>query len=683
MLLDPDRIVLGPPKRSFASSNARAAGKSSQELPDDNIISLKSTAFEKFKSGDTLDTRRSNQMNGRYSSRNEQDPSNDKPRRKVDDDDDMRPRRDRDRKPKWASGDDEQPQRTKFEQPWFRHDRGGESLDDTRKEGRHSDWRRDRGRDRGWERTAPAEEDPEWMDEPMEEQAAPARTQEDFQRWKERMKAGKSTTANNDDSVMTPSSPEPANGKSQKAAQAFIDAEADDSMDKFFARFNEVKVTTEPTPVTKGPTKSKFASLFSPQAEPPSPLPRSSQPPAPEPVREKPPPTPIETPSGDVDQAGFARILEMLQGRSQNAAAAQAQEPKSRVPLYARDNQVKAEAEKPPHPPGLMGLLSQPVPQMAERQRPQNYDRIQGSKSPDEQGHGRQQSNKDELLLNLLRQANQAPKPTPVSPLHDQYGGRSMFTNDDILNGNAVARNQMISPQQVSEPSFMHRRENGHSMMDEQPQHSLRYQEDQAAYEHLARRRTNEAPRAAYDDQAMLSLLRGQGMNVNQKAVHPTQQQQQGPPPGLGRPPGLDQVSRPPPGWPNQPPQQAQQQSQRHTAPPPGMANLPRSLPAQYGGPNMPTHQQPNQRPQPPPLPPQQQRKYTGESAMHNYPPMGLPPGFVNNGPPPGFPGAGYGRYNGPPEPPLGVGRAFMDMYGDAGRAGVRGGTGGGMPGYR
>ena len=679
MLLDPDRIVLGPPKRSFASSNARAAGKGSQESPDDNIISLKSTAFEKFKSGDALDTRRSNQTNGRYASRSDLEPSDDRPRRKVDEDDDTRPRRDHDRKPKWAAGDEEQSQRAKFEQPWFRHDRGGDSLDDTRKEGRHSDWRRDRGRDRGWERTAPAEEDPEWMDEPVEEQAAPARTQEDFQRWKERMKAGKSTTANNDEAVITPSSPEPANGKSQKAAQAFIDAEADDSMDKFFARFNEVKVATEPTPVTKAPTKSKFASLFSPQAEQPPQIRYSSQAPVEEPAREKPPPMPVEAPSGDADQAGFARILEMLQGRSQNAAAAQAQEPKSRVPLYARESQNKGEAEKPPPPPGLMGLLSQPVPQMAERQRPQNYDRVQGSKSPDEQDYGRQQSNKDELLLNLLRQANQAPKPTPVSPLHDQYGGRSMFTNEDILNRNAVARNHMISPQQVPEPSFMHRRENGRSVMDELPQHSQRYQDDQAAYEHLTRRRTSEAHRSAYDDQAMLSLLRGQGMNVHQKAAHPTQQQQ-GPPPGLGRPPGLDQMPRAPPGWPSQ---QQQSQQQRQAAPPPGMPNLPRNLPAQYGGPNMPPHQQQNQRSQPPPPPPQQQRKYTGESAMHNYPPMGPPPGFMNSGPPPGFPGAGYGRYNGPPEPPQGVGRAFMDMYGDAGRAGVRGGTGGGMPGYR
>ena len=683
--------MLGPPRRSFASANARAAGKGSQESPEDTVVSFKGGASEKSKSGDALDTRRSIQTNGRYASRPEQESSEDKPRRKVDDDDDTRPKRDHDRKPKWVAGDEEQPHRTKFEQPWFRHDRSGESYDDTRRENKHSDWRRDRGRDRGWERTAPAEEDPEWMDEPVEEQAAPARTQEDFQRWKERMRAGKSATTNNDEANMTPSSPEPTNGKSQKAARGFRDAEADDSMDKFFARLNDVKVTTETTSATKAPTKTRFASLFSPQAEQAPQLPQVSRSPAqhvPRPekaqdvvVPEKPAATPVGIPSADADQAGFARILEMLQGRSQNATASQAQEPKPRVPLYARDSQSTAEAEKapPPLPPGVMGLLSQPRSQQTEGQPPHNHDHVQESRSPNEQGHGRQQTNKDELLLNLLRQANQAPKPTPVSPLHDQYGGRSLFSHEDILNRNAMARNQMILPHQVSDPPYVQRRENGRGMIDELPPNLMRYPEDQGTYEHLTRRHTNEAYRSAYDDQAMLSLLRGTGTNVQQRAVHPTQQQQQGPPPGLGRPPGLDQMSRAPPGWPIQPPQ-----PQRQTAPPPGMPNLPRNLPAQYGGSNPPPHQQPKQRPQQPPAALPQQRKYTGESATHNFPPMGPPPGFMNNGPPPGFPGAGYGRYNGPPqEPPQGMGRAFMDMYGDGGRAGVRGGAGGGMSGYR
>ena len=647
------------------------------DAPEDTPVPFKG-AFDKFKNGEGLEGRRNNHTNGRYSSRNDQDTTDEKRQ----EDEDTRPRKDHDRKPRWAAGDEEQSHRNKFEQPWFRHDRGGDSLDETRKDGKYSDWRRDRGRDRGWDRPAPAEEDPEWMDEPLEEQAAPARTQEDFQRWKERMKAGKSTTASNDEAVMTPSSPEPTSGNSQKPTQAFLDAEADDSMDKFFARFKETKINTEPAATTKAPTKTRFASLFSPQAEQPPQLPQVSQSPARDAsMRETPSMTPVETPSADADQAGFARILEMLQGRSQNAGSAQAQEAKARLPLYARDGQLKPDVEKPPPPPGLMTLLSQPQPQPAENQPLQKHDRGQESRSPNEHGHGRQQSNKNESLLNLLQQANQAPKPTPGSYLRDQYAGHSMYLNEDALNRNAMARNQMISPHQQSELPFLNRRENGRGMIDESPQYSMRYQEDRNAYEHLSRRLTGEAPRPGHDDQAVLSFLRSQAMNQQQKPNQPSQHQLQGPPPGLGRPPGLDQMPRAPPGWPNQPPQP---HPQRQTAPPPhppGMPNLPRNLPAQYGGPNMPPPQ-PHQRPQQPPPPPQQ-RKYTGESGMQNFPPMGPPPGFMNNGPPPGFPGAGYGRYQGPPEPPQGLGRAFMDMYGDGGRAGVRGGTAGGMHGYR
>jgi hypothetical protein len=73
-------------------------------------------------------------------------------------------------------------------------------------------------------------------------------------------------------------------------------------------------------------------------------------------------------------------------------------------------------------------------------------------------------------------------------------------------------------------------------------------------------------------------------------------------------------------------------------------------------------------------------------------PGMYPPPGFMNAGPPPGFPGAmpnhPTGRFQGePPGPPQGLSRAFVDAYGGelGGRGlGLRGGAGtGGMPPYR
>lgn len=85
---------------------------------------------------------------------------------------------------------------------------------------------------------------------------------------------------------------------------------------------------------------------------------------------------------------------------------------------------------------------------------------------------------------------------------------------------------------------------------------------------------------------------------------------------------------------------------------------------------------------------------------MPTLPPgMYPPPGFMNAGPPPGFPGSAampanlnvQGRYPGepgPPPPPLPPGMnhsGYMEMYGNFGPrgAGVRGGANEGMPPFR
>jgi len=62
------------------------------------------------------------------------------------------------------------------------------------------------------------------------------------------------------------------------------------------------------------------------------------------------------------------------------------------------------------------------------------------------------------------------------------------------------------------------------------------------------------------------------------------------------------------------------------------------------------------------------------------------PPGFMNAGPPPGFPGSmanhPAARFGGEPGPQQ---RAYMEMYGEVGGRGLglRGGGNGGMPPYR
>ena len=613
----------------------------------------------------------------------------------------MRPRREYERKPKWATEESEEPRREprkKLDQPWFKTDRGGESLEESGRDGDRG-WRRAGGKDRGWDRPAPVETSPEWMDTPAREEPTPVRTQADFERWKEMMKAGKSGgDPNNDQAVVSPVSPPPTATEPKSTLPQFFD-EPDDSMDKFFSRHNEQK-STEQKPAAKPHGKTRFASLFGP---PPPDNPQPPSPPAPKvsagpdplqqmfgiPSREQAAPVSANPSSADPDQAGFARILEMLQGRSNNPTP-QTKDPKARVPLYARDSQPKEMRDDASSP--LLTLLGgQPPPQQHSYTEPHDRhavgpDRTESTRGPSDAGHGRQSSQKDELLLNLLKQANLAPKPTPMQVSTEQYAVRGM--PGDSINRAAPGRNQMVSPPGFPDPAILQRRENGRSPAEETPIH-LRYGDESSRQDSLAQRQASE------HDMSLLGMLRrgGEGHDMAPSHGH-------GPPPGLSRPPGLEQMPprMPPPGWAGQPPPPPPpQQQHRQPGPPPGMPNPGRpNIPPGYG--MGPQPQGPGQRPpMPGPPPPPPQRKYTGDSGM---PMMGPPPGFMGNGPPPGLMGGMFGGQQPPPPPqqryPMqggppdhqGLGRAFMDMYGDGpvgpgGRNGVRGGVGGPMGGYR
>jgi hypothetical protein len=478
-------------------------------------------------------------------------------------------------------------------------------------------------------------------------------------------------------------------------------------MDKFYTRLTEQKVADKQHSAAKQHGKSKFAALFGPppsevqkpfSPEPPQDIhapPKREQTVSADPIqqmfggmsmREKPPispaPGPAGPPSGGDDQAGFARILEMLQGRSNNPTPQVAEAGQPRPPPQSNDSQPKTMT--------LMQILGggkAPEPAVvkspAAAEPAASDDRLRASRSPVEMGHGRQSSQKDELLLNLLKQANQTPKPTPGP---EQYGSRPM-SGDPLTRAN-LARNQMVSP----DPAILQRRENGRT--DQPP--TFHYNDEMSPHEYMARRHGVEPP--MYDEQLLHSL---RGASIPKQGHQPT-----GPPPGLGRPPGLDQMPprMPPPGWGAQPPPPPQQIPSRQQGPPPGMPAGRPNIPPGYG--MMPPQSQPQRPPQGAAESPQ--RKYTGEGPI---PPMGPPPGFGANGPPP--PGMGllsmfgprpqqqqqqappprqrYPMQGGPPEQ-QGMGRAFMDMY-DAppmggpggpppGHNGVRG-VGGPMGGYR
>lgn len=648
---------------------------------------------EKPKAGDATESqtrdRRSTQTNGRHN-------------RHESDDQGLDTRRDYDRKLRWGRDKNEQQEmeddqaleesrpgfrrdtvsRAKMSQSWFRKDTG-EPLEESRRDtDKAPDWRT-RAREREWDRSLKPEADPEWMDSTEPEEPFQAHTQEDFQRWKERMKAGGAPQ----EPVEATISDSPLGMIEDKAAQKLPSLEPDDSMDKFFARYEQKSVTQKAGPGKSGGTKTRFASLFSPSAEPQS-KPFENMAPV---AAER--PSSAQMPGSnpmDADQAGFARILEMLQTRSNNPTPQTVEQTKPRTPLYARDAQPKAESEaRPPSSSNLLSFLgNQNVGFPHEGAPPQ--ERYSDSKSPGEQpSHTRQQSsiNKDEVLLNLLRQANLAPKPQPPPPHQhpEMRSAAAMFGVPDPNARQGPARGQV--PPQVQEQAMNQRRETGRSMYDEPP--PPMYHNEPGPREHLSRRPTNGS-QLSYNDDPLMALLRSQ--NQGQQRMM-QQSQVQGVPPGLQRPPGLDQMPRPNPSWPPQQPQappQSQQQPPRQPPLPPGLANMPRGMPGAPYGPPPPMTSPPNIPPQQQPQRPPPQRKYTNESpsgtGLPNFPPgMVPPPGFMNAGPPPGFPGAPgavySGRFQGEP-PPAGRG-AFMEMYGDMGGRGVglRGGGGnGGMP---
>ncbi|EXJ78809.1 hypothetical protein A1O1_09211 [Capronia coronata CBS 617.96] len=713
---DPERIVLGPPRRSFASANLRTSGRLQdglEETPNKDRTSLQ----ERSRNGEGLDftssDRRSTQSNGRFSSRQESaDP-------------DLENRRDYDRRPKWAGRDrteqgveDEQEEsgrpgfrrdahsRAKTSQSWFKKD-GLEAQDEPRRDAdKGQEWRRSEwGRERDWDRSGRAEAEPEWMDSAEPEEPFQVRTQEDFQRWKEKMKAGGATSQSKTDSAQSAGAPETIQAQ---PAKTVFSPEPDDSMDKFFARFESKTVEQKPGPA-KQHGRTRFASFFSPPPE------QGKQDEAPPPMPAVVRPSSASQPGSatDADQAGFARILEMLQTRSSNPTPQAQETTKTRTPLYARRADSRAESESRPSPQNLLSILAgQNGPQRQEpatAQPPANQERLaepqpqpQSQPPAEPHTHTRQQSsiNKDEVLLNLLRQASLAPKPQPPAPRQqaEGRGGAAMYAMMSESNVRiGTARGQIPSPVQLQELMMQQRREVGRATFEESP--ISMYQNDPTQREQVPGRPAN-GNRSGLSEDPLMALLRSQ--NPQQRSMPPPQPPQ-GLPPGLQRPPGLDSMVRPNPNWPPQEaPSRPPQQAHRQPPLPPGLGgNVPRGM---MGAPPPSQLQQlPIQPSMPPPAPQprpqQQQRKYTGDlgpipAGPPSLPPgMYPPPGFMNAGPPPGFPGSmanhPAARYQGEPGPPLpGMNRAaFLDMYGDVagGRGvGLRGGSAnGGMPPYR
>lgn len=167
---------------------------------------------------------------------------------------------------------------------------------------------RESNKDRDWGRGAKVEEDPEWMETRGGKEKKQAHTQEEFQRWKEQMRA-KDAPAR-EEPPPEPSVPTPVT-VDQPDQPAFTPSAVDPAPGSFFGAWGlekpaDSKQTTAAVPRPVKEKKSKFANMFK--------APSASQPPTPVSVPVAEPPAPAKTGGEDEDKEGFQRILQMLGG---------------------------------------------------------------------------------------------------------------------------------------------------------------------------------------------------------------------------------------------------------------------------------------------------------------------------------------------------------------------------------
>lgn len=486
-------------------------------------------------------------------------------------------------------------------------DRGGDRGD-----------RRDRGR---WDRDNDRrqERDPEWMNDPADEKNT-ARTQEDFEKWKQetkRMDSGNVGTPSNEAPSKDPGGQSSFFGLEKPKVETPLPIET--GPDKFFGKY--AKQETEPDAAIsskkEGPLKantagksSRFTSFFS-QEETQR---RQTDPP---PV----PPLPLQHSNGQADKdkerEDFQNILKKLSLGL----------PSSSTPP------AKSMSQPPPPQERQASVPPMPVQESFHQYRPERQEAPRTAGGRDSQpslqellGHrqsaGSQPSARsDQILQELVNQRQNALS---------QSSGRS----DQAPNRNAeflmsLMQNARAAPEPLRSEQVMMRMPPPQQIERTLPQMNDRDQDlqrDQRERGASQRQRRQEPPPGFYDEALFQRGPQPHDTNANPRAQAPLQPTQilQRPPPGL------DQL---PPGWgaPNAqlPPPMSQQ---RHIAPPPGLAaGPPRGMPMPQFPPGFPMGGF-----GPPP---------DGMVGVpRNMPP---PPGFMMP-PPPGFMGPPMNGFQGP-----------------------------------
>ncbi|KAJ5310147.1 uncharacterized protein N7443_002608 [Penicillium atrosanguineum] len=561
-------ILLTSPKNVFASS--RMGSKGSLDMTDRPVrTGNPDDRNDRFNFKDRFFKDRENAesdgklagLNGRRGG-DKEDWNAGRPRRTFgpEDPDPRKPPRDptdernRDKDGRFPPKKDGQPARSKFEGSWFRNNENSipapESADaDDDKPLRNREWRqRDRhGADRDWNRGAKFDHEPEWLDSNDRDESRRAHTQEDFQRWKERMKAG-SGAAQASAQEEKRDVPAESHMAAQKPEAHYTDGEVfsnepsghagapfmmDNSMDRFFGMLGGEKPHAQqeigiPIPVESAPKNqvfvgkpgksSRFAGLFSPPPESPSKAPES-------------PALPMAfagAPSSNPDQEGFQRIIAML-GAGGSAGGSRS--------TSGTPNQVDSSHRPRPH-------------SMVHAEQSRNIS------SPARDLYPRQDY-ASPVHENPLVQLTGGKEPQPGEREHLLRLMQQVRVGSGPLGSPAQQSPNTVGPPPGLIPEMMPRPPPGPPPGLGIPQKTPNFLDDPAIAnmqrpdsEQLRRRAPNGPPMGYFDDVPFPQG--GQGHITPGGSRHPQGPNQ--PPMPLQRPPGLEHL--PPPGWTGQPPPQ-------------------------------------------------------------------------------------------------------------------------------
>jgi len=209
-----------------------------------------------------------------------------------------------------ADGTHRRAARDRTEPRWGRRD---ESKEESTKPAVQGGWRdRDRDRERDWHRNGitRTEEEPEWLDTKAEKKELKPRTQEDFQRWKEQMRAKDTPTEERDEARETfaeKSTATSSTGPAMLTQPLHAPFAAESTQGILFGNWGretgaEIALPEMIAAKPKTDKKSRFMTMFAKPEESTT----SNQPPAPLSA------SPAPGMESNADKEGFQRILQML-----------------------------------------------------------------------------------------------------------------------------------------------------------------------------------------------------------------------------------------------------------------------------------------------------------------------------------------------------------------------------------